>query len=157
MTHIYLLTRMPKYVRDIWLANMQSANSNWKREILDKNGKPSGKFENSRVQWNIKPIELWEVVVPDEAVNEVLWYNGIYDDKQIASHPKYLSKLGWALRKSLKLEKIPNYVEEFEKKKKQLIVEPRLIYREGATIYGIGIKKDNMQEFPQWGYKQERL
>jgi len=61
---------------------MESQISTWKREVLDKDGKPSGKFEETHVQWNIKPIELWEVVVPKEAVNEVLWYNGIYGNKQ---------------------------------------------------------------------------
>jgi len=157
MTHIYLATRMPQHVRDIWLANMRSASSNWKREILNKKGKPSGKFEDTQFCWNIKPLELWEIVVPDEAVNEVLWYNGIYGNKQVDDGISGLKILGSMLRKALKLKPIPNYQDDYKKKGKQLLVAPRIIYREGGSIYGIGIKKDDVKEFPQWGYRQEAL
>ena len=145
MTHIYIATRAPKMLRDIWLANMQSQFSVWERENIQTKQK-----EKWGVQWNIKPIELWEIVVPDEAVNEVLWWLKIKGDGK-QDHPQ-LEKLAWGMRKGLGLQKIPKYDAN------KLQINPtRMIMNEHMSIYGIGIKKDDVKEFPQWGYKQEGL
>ena len=143
--HLYLATRGPKYIRDIWVANMQSQMFQWKRKNLK-----TGVEELTEVQANLKPIELWEVVIPEEALPEMLWYLGI-NPKGKQVHSKPLEKIAFFFRQALGLKKIPKYEE------KGLMVRPRLIYREGFSIYGLGIKEDAKKEFPQYGYYQEGL
>lgn len=165
MAHVYLLTRGPVHQMQIWEANMQSQLSDWKRWNLNickcgehksnhtkkiKCKKFEKRLEIEKFQWALRPIKLWEVCVPKEAVPELLWYLGIPGgDKQC--HAKELEKFAWAFRKALKLKKLPSYNEE------TLQVSMRLIYRAGISIYGLGLKDDDIKEFPQWGYKQEGL
>lgn len=144
--HLYLVTRGPKYISEIWAANMQSQMSDWKRKNLK-----TGAEEKSRVQWNLKPIQLWEVVAPEEAIPEIMWWNGIPgDDKQC--HARELEPLAKGFRAMLRLQKMPRY------DPKKIKIEPnRLIYRDAFSIYGLGVKPDTTKEFPQWGYKQEGI
>lgn len=141
-----MVTRGPKYITDIWAANMQSQMSKWQRLNLK-----TGKQEDFRVQWNLKPIQLWEVVAPEEAIPEIMHYNGIPGTEK-QCHAKELEPLAFGFRKMLGLQKMPKY------DIKKLKIEPnRLIYREALSIYGLGVKPDTTKDFPQWGYRQEGL
>ena len=144
MVHLYFVTCGPKYVRDLMVSNLQSQTFTWKRKNLK-----TKKEETIRVQGNLKPIEFWEYVLPEESLGEICHYLGIpADGKQ--THSEKMEKLAWAFRKGLGLTKIPKYDE------KKLVIEPRLIYRAGTRIYGLGIKKDDRKDF-DWGYNQEGL
>lgn len=169
MAHLYLATRGPKHIRDQWVANMQSQLSKWPRWSLTvcecnhvkhegackieacKCPAFQGKKEMWGAGWHLNPIELWEIVVPEDAVPEVMWYNKIPGDKK-QCHAGVLEKLAKIFRLGMKLEKMPTYDE------KTLKIEPnRLIYTDSFSIYGLGMKKDKFSDHPQWGYRQEDL
>ena len=103
------------------------------------------------MQWNLKPIQMWEIVAPEEAIPEIMFYNHIPGDAK-QCHAKELEKFAKLFRFGLKLDKMPKYDAS------KLRVNPtRLIYNEGFSIYGLGVKKDLTKDFPQWGYRQEGL
>lgn len=145
--HLYFVTRGPKYIRDHWVSHMQAQPFYWNRKNLK-----TGKDEKMLVQGNLKPIELWEYVIPEEHINEVSHYLG-FDPNGKHCHKKQLEPLAMAMRKLLKLKKVPKWNDN------ELAVMPRLLNgaRSGFSIYPIGIKKDLVKEFPQWGYEQEGL
>lgn len=172
MAHVYLVTRAPKYLTDLWVSCVQGNGSQWTRRRLSlckcnhkkdehkKEMKCSAKdcacrqFEgmkiNNYVQWSIKPIQLWEVQLPEEAIPDFMLWNKIPGDgKQV--HDNIFGTKAWMLRKSLKLEPFPRY------DKDTLIVQPRILPTDGMTIYGLGIKKDEFKDFPQWDMHQEAL
>lgn len=154
-----MATRMPKYLRDHWVAHMQAQPFSWERERLNAKGKRSGVKDKSLVQGNLKPIELWEYVLPEEHLPEMCHYLHIQGKgKQV--HSDVIGKFAWAMRKALKLDPIPKFDTE------KLMVQPRLLHgvMEGCSLYGVGIKKDKFKEFPQYispeskyGYYQEGL
>src|SRR3990167_5748280 len=102
--HLYLITRGPKYISDMWQANMQSQFSCWKRKNLK-----TGMDETSKVQWNLKPIQLWEVVAPEEAIPEIMAYNHIPSGDEKQCHGEAIEKLAMMFRLGLKLDKMPKY------------------------------------------------
>jgi len=140
-----MVTRGPKWCRDLWVANMQSQLSLWERKNLK-----TKKKEQSLVQWNLKPIELWEIVAPREAIPEICHYNGIPGDGKQFHHER-LEKLAKWMRRLSGLKKIPLY-----DNKKLKIVPNRLVFRQGMSHYGIGYKDDDQKDY-SWGYNQEGL
>ena len=112
----------------------------------------TGKTEQFIVQGNLRPIELWEYVFPEEHLNEVLYNLNIKGDgKQV--HGKQLEPLAKTFRMMMGLKKIPKYDET------KLQLSPRILKgaMEGVSLYGLGIKKDGKKDFKQWGYNQEAL
>lgn len=171
--HLYLMTKMPLHIRETWLANMRSQMSEWPRisltfcecgSVKDKHPtkkckKFKGRVDMHRVQWNVKPIELWEVVAPEDAIPEIMWYCQIGHDKALNNgkkikqvHGEKLELMAKVLRKGLGLKPLPAYDID------SLMVNPtRMISWSGGSIYGIGVKEDGWREFKDWDYKQEAL
>ena len=65
--HTYLLTRGIKSTRAQWVQHMASVKLPWKRKNLT-----TGNWETTMVGLALRPIELWEVVHPEECLQEVL-------------------------------------------------------------------------------------
>lgn len=156
MTSIFFLTRMPQHLREVWVANMRSQTSPWIRQNLlicecgeTKEAHAEKKLicpfkprtEQIEVQWNLKPIEIWEVTVPDDAVPEVLWYNKVPIDGKGQVHDNLFSWKAKLLRAGIKLEPVPDYTG------KSIPIRPRLIMNTGVTVYCLGIKKDIVKEY----------
>lgn len=156
--HFMFATRGISHGRDIWKEHMNSQYFDWLRYNLNICACGQGKAvhptetckefkprpESVKVQGSLRPIELWEYVFPKESLQDVLASMEVQD----TWYPKEFEKLAWAMRKGLKLSKIP----KVDHSAKQHII-PRL----GFGIHPIGIKEDPVKEVPEWGYKQEML
>lgn len=100
--------------------------------------------EITMTQGALREYKFYEYVIPDESVNEVMTAlefhrrNWNTRDKLFAG----------TMRKLLGAEKIDM---NFPKDKSRII--PTL----GVAVYPCGIKKDNVAEHQEWGYKQEML
>lgn len=145
MTHIYFITRAGIAETEFLKANLQSQMFSWTRKNLE-----TGQEEPFAVQGKLREVKLWEYVVPDEHVAEVCFYLGFKGDGNHV-HKKDVGLQAWALKKALHLDPIPKFNVD------TLKVSPRLIYRAFCTIYPLGIKKDEVKDFEQWGYNQEAL
>jgi len=86
----------------------------------------------AQVQLSVRPIQLFELVMPEPCLGEVchtLW------DKNI-EHTKYDKKL-WALRKILGAQTVPTFDEKLPK---------RIINNQFVACYPVGIKPDKYNE-----------
>lgn len=79
----------------------------------------------------VRPVQLWEVIFPEEHLDEVL--NTI----QPGVFHKFYEKYFGILRKIIKFDKIP---------KERAHTRRRLIYNKNIEIVPIGIKKDKRNE-----------
>lgn len=143
--HLYFLARGPFVFQEQWEASMRSQAFRWPRKDLK-----DGKVKEHYVLGNLKPLTLYEYVIPDgEGVGEILKSLNIPSEGKNQGHDnyglwKYCAKL---FRSVLKLDKVPKYDEATTK--------IRLIPRDGVTIYCLGSKKDETNK--TFGYEQEGL
>lgn len=94
-----------------------------------KDGTFGLKKGRGQVQVQVRPIQLWEVVFPEEHLDIML--NTCLGGREETQHPQH-KKWVWALRKALGVKPIP----KFKKDKKF----PHTA--DHAEIVGIGIKED---------------
>lgn len=143
--HVYFMTRGIKHQRDIAVKFLQTQMFPWKRKNLK-----TGQEEIAMVQGALRPIELWEYVLPEESLDEFLTMIGT--EKGGVNTGGHFSKVKQAaIRKML-----GNGVKKIPKTFKPL-TEARYIERRGLAIYPIGIKKDKRQKWEEAGYEQEML
>ncbi len=123
--HLYIITRGIKNFVDQFITELQGKYLPFKYQD-DK-----GNLINTQAQVAVRPIQLWEIVFPEEQkdlmLNTILRgspTNGL----QHAKHKKFI----WTLRKCLGVEKISEY-------KKDFLIPISINHTE---IIGIGTKKD---------------
>ncbi len=92
--------------------------------------------KNHTVQCGVRPIQLWEVVVPENSMGDLqqaIWTTNAELERTVAN---WKHKLGLnIIRKTLGAEKIP----KFEEKKMK-----RFLWNDSTVcVYPIGVKKDN--------------
>lgn len=142
---------------------MQSQQYAWSRKNLKTNV-----IEHSIVQGALRPIQLWEYVVPKGSIPDVLTNmriaNVIDDipstDPSVPNvHPNpvnpnlaYADKYLWLFRKAAKLQPFP----KLELKKNYNFIT-RPLFVEGVTITPIGYKDDKIDANEVLGYEQEML
>lgn len=139
--HLYFLTRGEMHFTDIWASSMRSQIFKWPRKNLT-----TGKMEEHYVQGALKPIQLWEYVMPEGLVPEVLESLKIPSGGKNQGHDNYMKWIAKGFRAGLKLEPIPKFPAQ-----KTI----RLIPRQGLSIYCLGTKKDDVNT--TFGYEQEGI
>lgn len=114
--HLYLMTRGIKHCVDWFIRDLQAQYFPY--------GEPG-----NYVQLSVRPVQLWEVVFPKEAFNEVCGtiLNSTENRKDIGLPMA-------ALRKALGAKKLPKL--DFTKLPK------RLIYKDFVATYPIGYRPD---------------
>lgn len=141
---------------------LQAQRFAWKRKNLK-----TGKEEMGLVQGALRPIQFWEYVFPEEALDDVL---GALQITGPIVRPE-IKNVSWMLRKMLKLEPIP------KKEAKDMkvtgyrpggtlndepfpVIPVHNMVVDGVAVYPMGIKKDPFQDY-DWGkdgaYHQEGL
>lgn len=140
MAHIVFATRGVKHEVDLFVATMQGQYFPWKRKNLK-----TGEDETSWVQGALRPMQLWEYIVPDDAVDLVLTSLDIDENGKV--HPFAASFNAKMLRKTMGLEPV----------KYKKTPTRRVIPRQGVALYPIGLKKDVKYKWEEQGYEQEML
>ena len=126
--HVYILTRGIKNLQDQFITELQG------KYLPYRFPNPKTKeLETFHVQVGVRPIQLFEIVFPEEHKDIMLRTILSGDGKPlIKSHKKWI----WALRKALGVEPIP----EFQTKGEELPLQ-----KANVDKIGIGIKKDYWQ------------
>lgn len=125
--HIYLMTRgiwhdVERFVREL------------SAKYLPYKGlrKGSMKVEDFALQVAVRPIQLWEIVFPEEHKEVML--NSLFGEGKGVTLQKKHRKFVSIIRKILGVDKIPDYKYDNTK------LLP--FYRDNIEMIGIGIKKD---------------
>lgn len=177
MAHIYFITRGVKHSRDLFVKHMETQYFPWKRKDKD------GNEILNRVQGQLRPIELWEYVVPEENINEALTMMNIdqnyWGNKKIKALVPILRKLLGATKLKYTTEKedreamkkllnnakvnpkdinkiIDDNIKEYKRKGYRVVNTSKFVYREGLGVEVIGVKKDKKGIWNQEGYKGEQ-
>jgi len=125
--HLYTITRGIKHDVDRFINDLQAQYFPYK---IPK-GKMKGEYN---VQFSVRPIQLWEFVMPKESLGEAM--NMIWDSQEHLVVDRFQKRL-MVLRKMLGAKKFPDLNQNLPK---------RIIYKNNVGVYPIGIKEDNMNE-----------
>jgi hypothetical protein len=145
---------------------MASVKLPWKRKNLT-----TGEWETTMLGLALRPIELWEVVVPEECLMETLAMQHTKDGNnsvleacnnlrpEIKNYALLMQKL-LGLKPYPKFEKPTKLAYRFEKDGEILPVN--WVPTDGFAVYPLGIRSDIKQDFPNYadenspkGYFQE--
>ncbi len=170
--HVILATRGINKEVEEWKVFMQAQMWWWKRQPLlkdsegnyipygeDEDGTPKykrGPEELTKVAGALRPIQLWEYIIPEEGV-------GIFAGKQIQTsnlkellaamnlHHKDILRsemkpLAWMVRKALHLKPVPEFPELFGKTTKEL-TQRFIPNKNGVAVYPLGMKADKKQDY----------
>lgn len=169
--HIIFATRGINKEFKEWKKFMETQMWWWKRQKLlkDSQGKfiPDGEEEDgtpkykrgpeelTRIAGALRPIQLFEYIIPEEGVGfvngeqiqtsnlkELLAAMNIHHKDPLRSEMK---PLAWMVRKALHLKPVPEFPELFGKTTKELT--QRFIPHNGVATYPIGIRADKKQDF----------
>lgn len=121
--HLYLITRGIKHDVDRFINDLQAQYYPFK----------SKSKENLHVQLAVRPMQLWELVMPEDQLPSV---QKMIFDKNTSIRKLHEVKLA-VFRKMLGAKKIPKFDEK---------LPTRIIYKENIGLYPIGIKKDHYNE-----------
>jgi len=125
--HLYMMTRGIKSVVDNYISDLQAQYYKY--------------GDKGMLQLSVRPIQLWEVVFPQESLKEVLQTVLPYENLQPGSNWKvtdWRSKYLAGLRFALGAQKIP----EMDLTDHKNILRP--LRKDNITVYPIGIKPDNL-------------
>lgn len=147
MSSIVLMARGINQSFELWQKFMETKMFLWKRLNLKTNQE-----EATMVQGALRPIQLFEYVVPNECIPEALAMMGLHKNEKMRPE---INNYAWILRKLMGLKKIE--VPEEIAKKEGWQVTDKYVPMAGMAVYPIGVKEDVVQEYPSYGYKQEGL
>src|SRR3990167_4024253 len=131
LMHLYMLTRGCKHLVDRLITQLQGIYLPYKLRQRDGKQDHTAPLYDSQIPLQIRPIQMWEVVFPEECKDVILTTLLAGKKKEQTQHKKH-NKFLWAIRKALGCEPIPEYDSS-----KGFIVE-----RDFVETVGIGIKKD---------------
>lgn len=126
LMHIYFMTRGIKHDTERFINELASSYL-----PLKTMNPQTGQMEDAVIQTAVRPIQLYELVFPEE--HKDLMLNTLFDLPEGKSQHKKHHKVAWALRKALGVEPIPK---TWDKSKKIPI------YGFNVEKIGIGIKGD---------------
>ena len=86
------------------------------------------------VQLAVRPIQLWELVMPKEALPEV--QKLLWDKNENMIDPNFKTKLD-IVRRMLGVQKVPKFDEKLK------LTGPRMLRSPNVGRYAIGIKEDS--------------
>jgi len=120
--HLYILTRGIKHEVDRMINDLQA-------QYLPFEFKGTTNF----VQLAVRPIQLWEIVMPEPQLQVVMnTISTAYGEAPSWKNPQLA-----ILRKALRAKKLPE---------QDLSVGKRLVYNHNVGVYPIGIKPDKFNE-----------
>lgn len=130
--HLYIITRGIKHAVDRFITELQGkyVPFKWKSPT-------DTELKDYMVQLGVRPIQLWEIVFPEEQKDVVL--HTILGKEPSMPNKKFEKYISW-IRKILGIEEIPEY-------KKDTFLP---LCKTDVGVVGIGIKKD---EFHLDGYE----
>ncbi len=138
--HFVFATRGIKHEVDMFVKFMETQMFSRKKINLK-----TKKEEIELVQGQLRPIQLWEYIFPEEHKAHILTSLSIDENGKVGPFAAaFNAKL---LQKAMGLEKV-KYKKENTK---------RFIPHRNVAIYPIGIKKDNVRAWEQEGYELEML
>lgn len=156
--HLILMTRGINQQVEIWKNFMQSQMFWWKRQPLlkdekgeyildgvDEDGKPKykrGAEQTTRVQGALRPIQLWEYVLPEECLPEMLAAMNLHQVNKLRPE---VSKVAWVLRKGMGAKPIPMFPQLQGKTSQELTT--RYIPHDSVATYPIGVKYDKKHDY----------
>ena len=156
--HFILLTRGIQHQVDIWKQFMQTQMWWWKRQPLlkdekgqyipdgvDEDGNPKykrGPEQMTRVQGALRPMQLWEYVLPEECLPELLATMNLH---QMGKLRKEMIPIAWSLRKAMGAKPVPVFPELQGKTPQELT--QRFIPIDAVATYPIGVRYDKKQDF----------
>ena len=123
--HLYIITRGIKHLVDDFITQLQGKFFPFKYRNPE-----TKQLETFALRVSVRPIQLWEIVYPEEA-NDTMLSTLLQNTKGEPQHKKH-SKFVYALRKMLGIEPIPEYKK----------VAPFPLIRDHVETTAIGIKKD---------------
>lgn len=137
--HLDFITVGPNFEVERTMNELSAKYLPFKFMGVDENKKfKEGTEQNYAAQIIVREIRFWEAIFPEEHKDLVLStvlgkspLPDLFGDAQ-KKYEKYL----WALRKALKLDKIPDYNADF--------VMP--LHKGGTHFVGIGVKSDRRKE-----------
>ena|SRR3990167_11337311 len=166
--HVYFLTRGIRRSRDQWVEFMSTRMFPWRRKNLQ-----TKQWEWKIVQGALRPIELWEYVIPKNALQETLAMQHMANGDgsilnaanslrpEINGYAKLMAKL-LQLKEIPKFENPTKYGYKIQESDQPFPVN--WVPTDGFAVYPIGIKEDVFQEFPDFkephapkGFYQEGL
>jgi len=156
--HLLFGLRGIKHERDLFVSMIQGQMCQWKRKNLKTNEE-----EITGVQLSLRPLELFEVVFPEECLPDVLKTLGLNKSNKFdganagkKKTEKFLQNKSRFLRKIMGLKEIP----QVESDPKNPKIFPGFVNLRGISIHPIGLKHDERREI-DWGelgkYEQEML
>jgi hypothetical protein len=128
--HLYFGTRGVNHQIELWKIFMQSQMFPFTRKNLD-----TGKEEVIYVQGALRPVQLWEYVIPEECLEEVLSNMGMND--HISNNPPAIKKAAQIMRKMIGLKEIPTVESK---------IHDRMMQVFGVAVHPIGIKYEEKKE-----------
>jgi len=131
--HTYILTRGNQFWVDQFIKELQGKYLPYeiKSDKCFNNGYKKGILQ---FQIGVRPIQLWEIVYPKEQIDLV--HNTLFETSDAKPQHAWQEKHIFAMRKLLRLKKIPAY------DKTRLMP----ITRQNIEVVGIGIKEDRISE-----------
>lgn len=163
--HLYFVSRAAKHNQDLFNTILQGKFFPWKRwnlNVCECNVEKS-QHDNKKchlkkftpreeihvIQGALRPVQLMEYVFPEECRDEVLtMFDFNTQGKELPVKLGMFNKFFEKIKKMLGLEPIPDYVETQKK---------HVLPLQNVVIYPLGLKKDRVEDAPQWGFRQEML
>jgi len=131
MVHLYFLTRGIKDNVDKFVNHMSCQYLPYKKKQVF----PNLPNNTGYIQLAMRPIQLWECVVPEPSLNTVM--KSIWNEGEEKPRNSFRMPLG-AFRKTLGASPIPS----IDRVDKQALP----IFKENVCIYPIGIREDGRDE-----------
>lgn len=166
--HVYFMTRGIMSMRNNWVDGMKTRMFPWKRKNIQ-----TGQDEWKMVQGALRPIELWEYVLPKECLQECLTMQHSFDGKisvvnEVNNLRPEIKNYALVMQKLLGLKPFPKFEKPIQY---GYLAEPgsppmavNWVPIDGFAVYPIGIKDDVTQDFPDFkepgaekGFHQEGL
>jgi len=166
--HLVMMTRGINQQVDLWKKFMETQMFPFPQTPLkkDKDGKfikkEDGTYERgetniTRVQGALRPIQLWEYIVPEQSMPEVL---AMLNQHKKADLRPGVAQAAWALRKMMGLKPVDQYRVEEHQDKNWYDLTSKYIPTEAVATYLVGIKEDITKDFvfsDTQGFYQEGL
>lgn len=135
--HLFFITRGMKWHRDKFVDTLKSLVVPWTVKYKDKKGKIKESVQ--AVETRLSPVELWDLVIPEENLDKMLTSLRPMNQIGIDSAKCPSPKLKWGLaglRKLLKLKPVPAFKEG----------KHFPVYSEHVAVSMIGMKEDYKDE-----------
>lgn len=126
--HLYVMTRGIKHDSERMMTELASQYVPYKF-----NG------EDGVIQVSVRPIQLWEIVMPKEQLPVIM--RSIWEQEPLPIHTNFMQKLRLdVMRKALMAKPVPKFETYKDSPYKPF-------YKSNVACYPIGIKEDKEHEF----------